>query len=124
MRPYILKAILGYANVLFPLIEFRRSQSRPTVTGALTKIDFFLSFDLDYSRDIKNLPQLLAKLKKYQVKASFACIGKFIEMYPDEHRLILSDVHELLNHSYSHPNNDEINPHSYYTELTAQAQFP
>ena len=123
MRPYIKKAILGYSNLLFPFIEFRRSQARPHVSGELLKIDFFLSFDLDYSRDIKNLPLLLAKLKQYHVKASFACIGKFIEMYPDEHRLILSDGHEILNHSYSHPNNDEINPHAYYTELTEQAQF-
>ena len=123
MRPYIKKAILGYSNVLFPFIEFRRSQSRPNVSGELTKIDFFLSFDLDYSRDIKLLPLLLAKLKQYHVKASFACIGKFIELYPDEHRLILSEGHEILNHSYSHPNNDEINPHAYYTELNEQEQF-
>ena len=77
MRRYIKRAILGYFNLLFPFIELRRSQSRPKVSGELLKIDFFLSFDLDYSRDIKHLPLLLAKLKQYQVKASFACIGKF-----------------------------------------------
>lgn len=48
-------------------------------------------------------PQILDLLKKYEVQATFFCIGKQIEQYPDIAQRILAEGHTLGNHSYSHP---------------------
>lgn len=74
------------------------------------KVCFSLSFDCDYTKDIMSLPALLDILSSYSFKASFACIGKFIEKYPKEHIRIITEGHEIINHTYAHPNNEELNP--------------
>lgn len=69
-----------------------------------------ISFDCDYPRDAEALPAVLTMLDKYPFKTSFACVGHWIEKYPREHRLILEHGHEILNHTYSHPDNELLNP--------------
>jgi hypothetical protein len=119
----IKKGILGGGNLLYPVINQWRSLQRPPVAGKREKIPFYISFDLDYSKDIQSLPLLLSKLNQYKIKASFACIGQFIEKYPEEHRALLTEGHEIVNHTYSHPDNDEINPNRFYIDLTLEEQF-
>ncbi|MGY9015990.1 MAG: polysaccharide deacetylase family protein, partial [Rhodospirillales bacterium] len=63
-----------------------------------------LSFDCDFPRDVAVLPQLVEMLDRYDVKASFACIGQWIRAYPTEHRCLVEAGHELLNHTQTHPN--------------------
>lgn len=41
-------------------------------------------------------------LRKYNAKATFFCIGKNIEAYPDILRKIIEDGHTVGNHTYSH----------------------
>lgn len=43
-------------------------------------------------------------LKKYNVKASFFCIGKKADKYPELVKKILSEGHVIGNHSFSHIN--------------------
>lgn len=43
-------------------------------------------------------------LKKYNAKASFFCIGKNAEKYPELVKKILSEGHVIGNHSFSHIN--------------------
>lgn len=81
---------------------------------------FSLSFDCDYTKDVESLPLLLDTLLPYSFKASFACIGKFIEKYPEEHRRIIKEGHEIINHTYSHPDNEELNPTQKFNKLTAE----
>lgn len=81
-----------------------------------------LSFDCDYTEDIKALPSLLEILRQYSFRASFACVGVFIERYPKEHRAILNDNHEILNHTHTHPNNEELNADQKFNELSASQQ--
>jgi peptidoglycan/xylan/chitin deacetylase (PgdA/CDA1 family) len=54
-------------------------------------------------------PEFTAKalklLKDYNAKASFFCIGKNAEKYPELVENILSEGHVIGNHSYSHINN-------------------
>ena len=78
-----------------------------------------LSFDCDYTKDVLSLPLLLDILSLYSFKASFACIGRFIEKYPKEHIKIIKEGHEIINHTYTHPNNEELNPNQKFNELTA-----
>lgn len=50
-------------------------------------------------------PQILRLLKKFNVKATFFCIGKEIEKYPNLIQQILNDGHVIGNHTYNHSNN-------------------
>jgi peptidoglycan/xylan/chitin deacetylase (PgdA/CDA1 family) len=46
--------------------------------------------------------EVLALLKKYNVKATFFCIGKNIETHPEILKQIIAEGHLVGNHSYSH----------------------
>ena len=46
--------------------------------------------------------EILDLLKKYNVKATFFCIGKNIEMYPEIIKQIIDEGHLIGNHSYGH----------------------
>jgi peptidoglycan/xylan/chitin deacetylase (PgdA/CDA1 family) len=46
--------------------------------------------------------EVLELLKKYNVKATFFCIGKNIEAYPEILKQIIAEGHLVGNHSYSH----------------------
>ena len=62
-----------------------------------------LSFDCDFPEDVFAIPDVVRQLEGTPVRASFACVGRWVEDYPDEHRVVLESGHELFNHSYSHP---------------------
>ncbi|KMQ67006.1 polysaccharide deacetylase [Chryseobacterium angstadtii] len=49
-------------------------------------------------------PQFLDLLKEHQVKATFFCIGKQIEKYPETFQRIISEGHTVGNHTLSHSN--------------------
>src|SRR5690606_35805009 len=49
-------------------------------------------------------PKVLNLLKKYDAKATFFCIGKHIELYPDIFKSIVEAGHTIGNHTYSHAN--------------------
>lgn len=48
--------------------------------------------------------KVLDVLRKYNVQATFFCIGTQIEKYPDIFRRIVEEGHIVGNHSYSHSN--------------------
>jgi peptidoglycan/xylan/chitin deacetylase (PgdA/CDA1 family) len=50
-------------------------------------------------------PQVLALLKKFNVKATFFCIGRNVEANSTLCRQIISEGHTIGNHTYSHANN-------------------
>ena len=45
---------------------------------------------------------VLDVLQRYNAKATFFCIGKNIEVYPDVLKRTISEGHSIGNHSYSH----------------------
>lgn len=47
--------------------------------------------------------RLLDVLNRLEVKATFFVLGKQVELYPETAKAIVSEGHELGNHSYSHP---------------------
>lgn len=47
-------------------------------------------------------PWVLEQLRKYNAKATFFCIGKNVELYPDVFKMVRSEGHSVGNHSYSH----------------------
>lgn len=81
-----------------------------------------LSFDVDYPEDVQSLPDVCDFLDKLGLKASFAVIGRLVETYPDQHRAVLNAGHEIINHTYSHPENELLHPHERFDDLSAQDQ--
>ena len=51
----------------------------------------------------KYTTELLDRLAKYDVPATFFLIGKNVEQYPEIVKRIQSEGHEIANHSYDHP---------------------
>jgi peptidoglycan/xylan/chitin deacetylase (PgdA/CDA1 family) len=49
-------------------------------------------------------PRVLDLLNEYKAKATFFCIGKNVEAYPDIYRRIIDEGHRVGNHTYSHLN--------------------
>ncbi len=64
------------------------------------KSRIYLTFD--DGPDKKITPRILEILKKYNVKATFFCIGKKAETYPNILKQIAEEGHVVGNHSYSH----------------------
>ncbi len=50
----------------------------------------------------KITPEILKILKKNNQKATFFCIGKNLEQFPETAKQIISEGHTIGNHSYSH----------------------
>lgn len=55
----------------------------------------------------KYTPEILAILKKYDVKATFFMIGRDMEKYPDVVKAVLKQGNVIANHTYTHPRNIE-----------------
>ena len=49
-------------------------------------------------------PKFLDLLKEQNIKATFFCIGKQIEKYPETFQRIIAEGHSIGNHTYSHSN--------------------
>ncbi|TDL72535.1 hypothetical protein E2R56_15130 [Rhodococcus qingshengii] len=62
-----------------------------------------VSFIINVAWGNEYLPEILAALKKHQVKASFFLEGRWVKNNPELAKMIVSAGHEVGNHSYTHP---------------------
>ncbi len=85
------------------------------------KFALTLGFDIDYPEDVIALPKLLDLLSENSLVGSFAAVGKFIELNPAPFKRIVEEGHELVNHSYSHPNG-YFNPDEFFHKLPKYLQ--
>lgn len=105
--------VQGAITLLFPeyfLRKYFQGNAGRNNNWRGKKAGLTISFDCDYPKDVTAMPELIAMLNKYPFKTSFACVGHWIEKYPDEHRAIVDSGHEIVNHTYSHPDNELLNP--------------
>ncbi len=73
-----------------------------SITHKRTKIkEVALTFD---DGPTEFTPKFLDILKENKVKATFFCIGKQIEKYPETFQRIIAEGHIIGNHTYSHSN--------------------
>lgn len=87
-----------------------------------TKGVFTLSFDCENEEDVRLLPKLAEELKAGGIAASFACIGRWVERYPEEHRSLIALGHEIFNHSMNHPNHEVLSPNAVWASLNRAEQ--
>lgn len=124
LRPYrsrfsskIMREIVHQIKPEEFFINFMKKQINP-----FDKPTYILTFDFDFESDIDAFPYLLDTLHKYDVKAGFAVIGKFVEKYPEIHKRAVAEGHEIINHTYTHPNNPHWSPNRYFNKLSYQEQ--
>lgn len=98
-------------------IKFMGKQTNPAGRAA-----YCLTFDFDFEKDIEAFPYLLDRLKEHGIRAGLAVIGKFVEKYPDIHKRAVDEGHEIINHSYTHPDNPHWAPDRYFNKLTYSEQ--
>ena len=122
IKPYSSKLLLKMARFFVHKINpndfFIKFIRKQIFNGPL----YVLSFDLDFEKDYKALPTILKVLEKHDLKACFAVIGKFVEKYPDIHRRVVNEGHELINHTYTHPDNPHWNSSRTFNKLTYKEQ--
>jgi peptidoglycan/xylan/chitin deacetylase (PgdA/CDA1 family) len=77
--------------------------------------DVFITFDDGPSPSIT--PWVVDKLGEYNAKATFFCLGKNVEQYPDEFNYVLQNGHAVGNHSYSHQRGTALNTGNYVQDV-------
>lgn len=68
-------------------------------------------------------PWVLAELKKYNAKATFFCIGKNVEAYPDIYQQIIAEGHQVGNHTHNHLNGWKVSNTSYFNNIKKAKTF-
>lgn len=66
---------------------------------------------------------ILNELSKYDAKATFFCLGKNVEQYPDLYQRILDAGHRVGNHTYSHQKGWEMSLERYVEDVDFANQF-
>ena len=80
----------------------------------------YLSFD-DGPHPVAT-PFVLEELGKYGAKATFFCIGKNVEAYPEIYRRILMEGHRVGNHTQDHLNGWKVDDRRYLENVRAAAR--
>ena len=112
---HILQKLVKTSIVKAGLSEFYVKRLLSGESNVPTRI--FLSFDCDLVDDVKAYAYLVKKMDEYKVKGCFACIGTYVRMFPDEHRLLVEHGHEIMNHTMAHPHHRVLNPHRRFNQL-------
>lgn len=77
--------------------------------------DIFLTFDDGPCPEVT--PWVLDQLKRYDAKATFFCLGKNAEQYPELFQRIIDEGHKVGNHTYSHQKGWEMKTWRYLEDV-------
>lgn len=113
---FLLGLILIFSLVYWIRIFFNEQNSNlPIYKVDTNKKEIALTFDISYNE--RNIDEILNVLDKYNAKATFFVVGKWIDKNEDVLKKIHQKGHEIGNHSYSHPNFNEISEKEMKKEL-------
>jgi len=100
---YIFCFILFSVTVVWGSFDIQLKYFINSITQKKTKIkEVALTFD-DGPTELTH--KFLDLLKEKNIQATFFCIGKQIEKYPETFRRIIAEGHTIGNHTLSHSNN-------------------
>lgn len=75
----------------------------------------FLTFDDGPTPDVTEW--IIQTLSNYDAKATFFCLGKNVELYPDLYRKLREAGHVVGNHTYSHQKGFSMNTERYVQDV-------
>jgi len=103
----------------FILTEF----SKKSITWKLpsNKKVLYLTFD-DGPVPIVT-PKVLSILKSYNAKATFFMVGENAQRYPDILSQVVSDGHQIGNHTFNHLNGTKVSDISYYRNINKAKEY-
>lgn len=104
---------INLGKVKYTFIESKRELPIYCVDRDDKKIA--ITFDVSWGED--NTEEILDILDKYNVKATFFVVGKWIDQYPEKVKEIDRRGHELGNHSNTHPNMTSISKSKIINEI-------
>ena len=107
--------VQALVTLFIPTFFFHRFYQKQI--NLFKKAILLLSFDIDFKEDVKAIPKLIEELSQYDIKAGFACVGHWVKKFPSSHKLIVEAGHEIINHSNTHPNNEQTNPNQFFNQL-------
>lgn len=90
-----LLGVLAYGSFDIQADFFTKAYHQPTSS----RQEIALTFD---DGPTKQTPEILEILKEFDALATFFCIGKSIEQYPEILKKTIAEGHSIGNHSYSH----------------------
>ena len=103
-------------GVLTALLAVGGNENYKMVFGA-SRTDKKLAYTMDCGSRATYLPQILDILDEYGLKITFFVTGKFAEKNPKLVQDMARRGHEIGNHSWSHPNFNELEPEKMIEEL-------
>jgi peptidoglycan-N-acetylglucosamine deacetylase len=80
-----------------------------------SKPEVFLTFDDGPVPDVT--PLVVSILKKYNVKATFFCVGENVQKYPEVFDLLLKEGHSIGNHTFHHQKAWKTDHNTYISEV-------
>ncbi|HMK19174.1 MAG TPA: polysaccharide deacetylase family protein [Chitinophagaceae bacterium] len=86
-------------------------------TWSVASSDKILYLTFDDGPHPEATPFILKELKKYNVLATFFCIGKNVVAYPDIYDQIIREGHSVGNHTYNHLNGWKTNNDDYLKDI-------
>jgi peptidoglycan/xylan/chitin deacetylase (PgdA/CDA1 family) len=66
---------------------------------------------------------ILRELARFDMKATFFCLGKNVDLYPDLYQRIIDDGHKVGNHTYSHQKGWEMSTEDYIEDIDLANQM-
>lgn len=97
---------------IYPSLEWKGNAADKTI---------YLTFD-DGPHPIAT-PFVLDLLKQYQIKATFFCIGKNVQRYPQIYQRILTEGHQTGNHTQDHKNGWKTSREDYLENIFTATQY-
>ncbi|MFC7785503.1 polysaccharide deacetylase family protein [Rossellomorea sp. GCM10028870] len=101
---FILAVILIIFFLLFGAFKLMNARTFQLFGGLTHKVEtdqkvVALTFD---DGPTKNVDDIIALLKKYEIKATFFLVGNEMEENPEEAKKLVEEGHQIGNHTYSH----------------------
>lgn len=108
-----------YLKKIYPPIQWLYPQYTWRVKTLEKKI--FLTFDDGPCPDVTD--PILDILDQYQVKATFFCIGREVDRYPDLYQRTIAHGHRIGNHSYSHISGYKMSAKEYVADVAKASKL-
>jgi peptidoglycan-N-acetylglucosamine deacetylase len=110
--------LLVFTLILMPLI------SAMSTAGSWRKVETkYVALTFDDGPRPGTTDDLVKKLEKHKVKATFFVVGERAEQYPEGLQMIVDGGHEVANHSWSHPLLSRISEAEFFSELERTREY-